>query len=370
MMNVQELEQTKAEAFAEKMLGVINNGALALMISIGHRTGLFDMMTTLPPSASEEIAGAANLNERYVREWLGAMVTGGIVEHDPIKGTYCLPPEHAAFLTRAASPNNLAVTTQFIALLGGVEDAVVECFGRGGGVPYSAYPRFHQVMAEESNQTVASGLVEFILPLAPGLIEDLRAGIEVLDVGCGRGHTLNLMAEAFPESRFTGYDFSEEGIASALAEAERMGLTDVRFEVKDVASLSEFNQFGLVTAFDAIHDQAQPAKVLQSIANALRPDGIFLMQDIAGSSHLHKNLGHPLGPFGYTISCMHCMTVSLASDGAGLGAMRGEEKARRMLADAGFYKVEVKQLPHDIVNYYYVAAKWPRAEQEETPGIL
>jgi SAM-dependent methyltransferase len=328
------------------------------MVSIGHRTGLFDTMADLQPSTSERLAAAARLNERYVREWLGAMVTGGIVEYDGESGAYSLPPEHAGLLTRAASPNNLAVTAQFVSLLGSVEDRVLECFRNGGGVPYSAYPRFHAIMAEESSQTVLAALVDAILPLAPGVVEKLRAGaMEVLDVGCGSGRALNLMAQTFPASRFTGFDFSEEGIANARHEAERLGLTNVRFEVKDVAALDVEGQYDLITAFDAIHDQAYPARVLKGIANALRAGGTFLMQDIRGSSHVHKNFDQPLAPFLYTISCMHCMTVSLASGGDGLGAMWGEEVALKMLADAGFKRVEVKQLAHDFMNNFYIAAR-------------
>jgi 2-polyprenyl-3-methyl-5-hydroxy-6-metoxy-1,4-benzoquinol methylase len=354
----QTIDQARAEAFASKMIGVLNGGALALMTSIGHRTGLFDALAKLSePSSSQQIALAAGLNERYVREWLGAVVTGGIVEHNPLDGTYRLPPEHAAFLTRAASPNNMAVTAQFVSVLGAVEDRIVESFRLGGGVPYSAYPRFHAVMAEESDQTVGAALLDSILPLAPGAVEALGRGIHVLDVGCGSGRSLSRMAEAFPQSHFTGYDFSQESIAAARAEAERRGLRNVRFEIKDVARLEETERYGLITAFDAIHDQAEPARVLEGIARALTPEGTFLMQDIAGSSHLHKNMEHPIGPFGYTISCMHCMTVSLESGGAGLGAMWGEETAQAMLREAGFKSVEVRKLAHDIINSYYVARK-------------
>lgn len=351
------IDQTQADAFAAKMLGVINGGALAFMVSLGHRTELFDVMAGLEPSTSAQIAEAARLNERYVREWLGAMTTGGIITYDPARETYTLPPEHAVFLTRAASPNNMAVTTQFFSVLGVVEDRIVECFRRGGGVPYSAYPRFHEVMAEESAQTVLGALVDAILPLVPESIERLRAGADVLDVGCGSGRALIRMAETFPRSRFTGYDFSEEGIARARREAEAKGLHNIRFEMQDAASLDEREQYDLITAFDAIHDQAQPARVLKGIAAALRRGGAFLMQDIAGSSHVQHNMEHPIAPFGYTISCMHCMTVSLAQGGDGLGAMWGEEKAQEMLKAAGFNSIEMKRLPHDVMNVYYVARK-------------
>jgi len=356
-MTTQVLDQKKAEQFAEKMIGIINGGALALMTSIGHRTGLFDIMAERPPASSRQLADAAGLNERYVREWLGAMVVGRIIDYDAQAGTYSLPEEHAAALTRAASPNNMAATTQFISLLGNVEDQIIESFRNGGGVPYSAYPRFHEVMAEESNQTVVAALIDHILPLAPGLVERLAEGIEVLDVGCGSGYALILMARVFPKSRFTGIDFSAEAIGRARREAERIGLSNIRFESRDVATLNGGSRFALITAFDAIHDQAAPATVLKAVSNALVDDGIFLMQDIAGSSYLDKDIDHPVAPFLYTVSCMHCMTVSLAQNGEGLGTMWGVEKACQMLAEAGFTTLEVKQLPHDIMNNYFIARK-------------
>src|SRR5215203_3312771 len=335
-MATQEFDQVRAERFAERMVDVLNEGAIALMTSIGHRTGLFDAMAGLPPSTSEQIATAAGLKERYVREWLAAMVVGRIVEHNPEDETYYLPQEHAAFLTRVASPDNIAVTAQLIPLMGSVEDSIVESFKNGGGVPYSAFPRFHEVMAEDSGQTVAAALTDHILPLVPGLIGRLESGIEVLVVG---------------------YDFSEEAIARARTEAKEHGTTNARFEVKDAAVLDEKARYDLITTFDAIHDQADPAAVLKGIAAALKEDGVYLMQDIAGSSHLHNNLDHPMAPLLYTVSTMHCMTVSLAQGGEGLGTMWGEEKAREMLEEAGFKKVEVKQLPHDIFNNYFIITK-------------
>jgi 2-polyprenyl-3-methyl-5-hydroxy-6-metoxy-1,4-benzoquinol methylase len=246
---------------------------------------------------------------------------------------------------------------QYIPVMGTVEDQIVDCFKNGGGVPYSAFGRFHEVMAEDSGQTVVAALIDSILPLVPGLVEELERGINVLDVGCGSGRALNLMAKSFPMSRFTGYDISEETISTGRAEAEQRGISNLRFEIKDVTALDASLQYDLITAFDAIHDQAHPDKVLQGIATALYPDGTFLMQDIAASSRVDKNIDHPVGPLLYTLSCMHCMTVSLASNGAGLGAMWGEEKARQMLKKAGFTKVEVKKLPHDFYNFYYIIKK-------------
>jgi 2-polyprenyl-3-methyl-5-hydroxy-6-metoxy-1,4-benzoquinol methylase len=349
------LDRPTNDAFTDRMIDLLNNGALTLMLSIGHRTGLFDAMAELPAATSGEIAAAAGLNERYVREWLGAMVSGDIVRYYPESARYHLPPEHAASLTRSASPNNVAVFAQYIALLGQVEDRVVECFARGGGVPYAAFPRFHEVMAEDSGQTVVAALIDDILPLVPGLVEALTAGIDVLDVGCGRGRALLLLARTFPSSRFTGYDLSSEAIDEARAEASALGLTNVHLAVRDVTELGEAAAYDLITAFDAVHVQARPAAVLREIAAALRPRGTFLMQDIQASSHLQNNVDHPIGPFLYTLSCMHCMTVSLAVDGAGLGAVWGEETAVAMVRDAGFDRIAVHRLPHDFQNNYYVA---------------
>lgn len=350
-------DRMRSEKFMEKMISILNSGALNLMLSVGHRTGLFDVMDGLQPSTSTEIAERTGLNERYVREWLGAMVTGGIVTMEPETGKFSLPPEHSSWLTRKAAPNNLAVGTQWMSVLGSVEDNIVECFRKGGGVPYEKYNRFHEVMAEESHQTVIVPLVDEILPLEEGLIAKLESGIEVLDVGCGSGFAIAEMARRFPASRFTGYDLSDEAIKLGNSMIRNGKLTNAKLEVMDVTTISEHGKYDLITTFDAIHDQAKPDAVLKNIYNALKEDGIYFMQDIAGSSHVHKNMEHPVAPFLYTISCMHCMSVSLSQNGMGLGAMWGKELAFEMLQDAGFSDIQLKELPHDPLNYYYIIRK-------------
>lgn len=345
--------------FDERMVVAVNQAGLMLMTSIGHRTGLFDAMAGLDWATSEEIAEHAGLDERYVREWLGAMATGGIVELEE-GDRYRLPAEHARFLSRAAGAENIAVFAQYFAVLGQVEDEIVACFRNGGGVPYEKFPRFHEVMAEDSAVTVLSALEEHILPLVPGLTRRLEQGINVLDLGCGRGRALMQMAERFPASRFTGFDLSQGAIAWATEEAERRGLGNLEFQVRDTSDFdrtAEPGAFDLVTTFDAIHDQARPGSVLAGIATSLAPDGVYLMQDIHSSSHVHSDLDHPMGPLLYTVSCMHCMTVSLAQGGEGLGAMWGRERALELLHKAGFEEVEVHRLPHDVQNDYFVAKK-------------
>jgi ubiquinone/menaquinone biosynthesis C-methylase UbiE len=352
-----EIDAAKAEQFAGQVLGMLNGAAITQMLAIGHETGLFDKMATLPPSTSPEIAAATGLNERYVREWLGALVTGGVVEYDAASRRYALPPEHAASLTRAAGTNNIATFAAFFPEFGKVSQGIVESFRKGGGVPYSQFDRFQELMRQESAQVFDATLIDVTLPLVPGLVDRLKQGIDAADICCGAGHAVNLMAQAFPNSRFAGYDFSEEGIALAKVEAQAMGLKNATFEVKDAANLGISQRFDLVTVFDAVHDQAHPARMLANVYEALKPGGDFLCVDIAASSNLEDNIDNPLGPMLYTVSTMHCMTVSLALGGDGLGTVWGEQLAVRMLGEAGFKDIRVEHVEGDFFNNYYVTKK-------------
>jgi 2-polyprenyl-3-methyl-5-hydroxy-6-metoxy-1,4-benzoquinol methylase len=192
------------------------------------------------------------------------------------------------------------------------------------------------------------------------LREKLDSGIDVLDVGCGSGRIVNQLAQLFPKSRFSGLDLSTEAINAARQESAGKGLRNTEFEPKDLSDFENtapVESFDFITTFDAIHDQAKPLSVLKGIYRALKPDGVYLMQDIKGSSHVHKNIGHPIGTFLYAISCMHCMTVSLAQGGEGLGAMWGEEKTKEYVQRAGFRSFETNALAHDIQNNWYVIRK-------------
>jgi 2-polyprenyl-3-methyl-5-hydroxy-6-metoxy-1,4-benzoquinol methylase len=346
-----------ADEFSERMVAAIDNASLTLLMSVGHQTGLLDTMAGLPPATSAEIAEASGLNERYVREWLGGMTTGHIVDYDAETGAYSLPAHRARVLTRAAGPNNLALVAQFVPLLSEVEQKVIGCFRAGGGLPYSEFPRFHSLMAEMSGGVFDAALVDVVLPLIDGLPELLRSGADVADFGCGSGHAVNVMARAFPASRFTGLDFSDEAIAAGIEEAGRLGLGNANFESHNLAQLEKVEAYDVITVFDAIHDQAQPARVLENIYRALRPGGLLLMADIKASSRLEDNVDVPMSTYLYATSLMHCMTVSLAFDGAGLGAVWGTQLATSMLGDAGFDDVRVAEVESDPINNYYIARK-------------
>lgn len=349
-------EMTADQAVEEatgRLIGILNDSSVALLIGVGYQTGLLDTLASLPAAPSELISDAAGLNERYVREWLGGMTTAGFLEFDPHNSTYRLRREFIPVLTGTGT-ENLARTLQYVPLMGEVAPKIVHAFREGGGTSYGDYPQFHHIMASESAAVNDASLLEKILPLT-GCVAALKSGIAVADIGCGEGHAMNLLAGTFPASTFTGYDFTAAAVEAARAEASDLGLPNVRFALQDVTRLEADGLFDLVTAFDAIHDQAHPAQVLKNIHTSLRADGTFLMVDINASSRLEENVSLPWASFLYTISTFHCMAVSLGQGGDGLGTVWGKELATSMLRDAGFSTVDVKELEDDPFNAYYVA---------------
>lgn len=358
-MTIQErfpaFDPGKAEAFAARFVGTLSEAALAIMTSLGHRARLFDALAVHPGLTSEELAGKAGVTERYLREWLGVMVTSGVVDYDAHARSYTLPPEHAAFLTRAAAPNNMAVTTQFIGIAAMVEEDLLDRFRTGGGLCYHNFDRFHAVMAEDSAQLVVANLTNAILPIVPELIGRLETGIDVADFGCGGGRAMQRLAGEFPRSRFFGFELCADAFSATAAEARSDGLHNLNFEACDLSSAESVGQFDLVTAFDVVHDQKDPQGFLALVRRSLRPDGVFLMQDIGGSRDLQKNVANPFAPLLYTISTMHCTPISIGQGGPGLGAMWGVETAEEYLAAAGFASVQTHRLLHDPINAYFVA---------------
>jgi ubiquinone/menaquinone biosynthesis C-methylase UbiE len=354
--SVAALDEAKAEKFVGRFMESMNGAALILMTSIGHKTGLFDHLGEMTPATAHEIAEKAGLNERYVREWLAAMVMGEVVEYDELTQRYWLPREHAGLITRKGTPN-LAVSAQFMPELANAEPIIIDRFRNGGGVGYEHYPHFHCVMAEESGQTTVDALFEHILPLVAGIDARLQAGIRVIDVGCGAGRAISAMAERYPKSTFVGLDICEDAYEPAQQRAREQGRTNLSFVSGDAATYQADRPFDLVTTFDAVHDQRDPQGLVQNIHRLLAEGGVYLMQDIGGSAHLTNNREYPMSTFLYTISCMHCMPVSLGQGGPGLGTMWGEETARQFLEEAGFEKIASHRLPHDLLNIYFFAHK-------------
>jgi 2-polyprenyl-3-methyl-5-hydroxy-6-metoxy-1,4-benzoquinol methylase len=350
------LDESRVEEFAGELLGHYTSGMITLMVDLGHRTGLFAAAAE-GPATSEELAARAGLQERYVREWLGSLVTAGIVDYDPASCIYTLPAEHAACLAGEGG-TNLAPLAQINTHLGKHLHEVATTFREGGGVPYEAFrPEFTDVMDAANRGTFDEFLVEAWLPLAPGLVERLTAGARVADIGCGTGHAVVLMAKAFPASTFVGYDLAEDAISRARAEAAAEGLANARFEACDVAALAVEEPFDVMVSIDAIHDQVDPRGVLRRIHAALAPGGTYFMVEPAASSKLEDNVANPFAPWMYGVSTLHCMTVSLAHGGAGLGTAWGEQRARQLLGEVGFLEPDVHPAPGDPIDTIYVTTK-------------
>ncbi len=360
--------QDEAKTFQDKMVDILNYGSLNLAMGLGYRAGLFDVMDTRNrPCTVDEICEDAILNRRYVQEWLGVMVCGGIVElvrGDDGHPRFLLPKAHGDVLARRAGSGNLGVYTQEIPLLTACAmEPVYQGFLTGDGIPYEQYPDFHAFMAQLGDAKHRQVLVDTFLPSVDDgrVVQSLHRGIHVCDLGCAQGIATLLMARAFPASRFTGIDISAEALENARAEAREKGLTNVCFEQRDAAGLCHSNdlsgRFDYITAFDAIHDQTRPLEALRGIKEILKDNGAFSMIDIAAESDIDGNRDHPMGAFLYTVSLMHCMPVGLVDGGAGLGMMWGRQLAERMLEQAGFGQVSVMKIPEDPFNLHFFCRK-------------
>lgn len=350
------LDEQRVKEFSEQIFGHLTSSFVTFMVDIGHRTGLFQALSR-GPATSAALASRSGLHERYVREWLGAIVTAGIGRYEPTTEQYTLPAEHAVCLS-GDTELNMAPLTMLSGLLAQHIEPVAQAFRHGGGVPYPNYrPGFTDVMDQLGRATFDQLLVDVLVPLAGDLTDRLEAGIQVADIGCGTGHSTNLLARAFPASRFTGYDIADDAIAAARQEALDYGLPNVTFEILDVTQLPADPQLDAVFAFDAIHDQTDPVGVLDRVHDVMAPDGYFVMLDIRASSHLEDNLDNPLAPMLYGISTLHCMTVSLADGGAGLGTVWGQELACRLLSESGFVDTRIHTLPDDPLDVLFVTRK-------------
>jgi SAM-dependent methyltransferase len=344
----------EAERFAGTLLTTYTAAMTTLMIDLADRTGLLDVLAE-GPGTSAELAARGGLTERYVRECLGALACAGVVDHDATTARFTLPAARAACLTGPGSLN-LAPMARLTSLLAPHVTGVARAFREGGGVPYESFrPEFTEVMDGMSRGLLDGQLLDGIVPVVDGLADRLTAGARVADVGCGTGHAVNLLARAFPRSTVTGFDTSADAIAAARAEASAWGLGNAVFEVLDVVALPADPPFDVVFAFDAIHDQVDPAGVLAAVRRALTPDGVFVMMDVRAASSLADNLANPFAALHYGVSTLHCLTVSLAHGGAGLGTVWGRELACAMLASAGFGDVTVHEVPDDPMDSLYIA---------------
>ncbi len=347
-----EFDKSKAVAFAGRLISMYSSGMLCHLIDLGTRTGLLEA-AALGPATSSELAERAGLDERYVREWLGAMVTAELFDYDVSAATYSVPPEHAVCLTGTSLYNSSAIAS-LVRLTAALSPGVELAFRNGDGVPFHEQPEeLLELIDRMSRGRYDALLLKAYLPIVSGLPDLLTRGAAVLDIGCGTGHVANLIAQGFPRSTVIGVDTSERSLRRAREEADALGLGNVRFEHAEVESTTDV-PYDLVTAFDVIHDLARPKAALEAIRRSLTPDGTFLMYDSGAPSGVERQVALPWAPLMYGMSVYGCLGFSLAARGDGLGNMWGRQTAEDMLREASFSDITIHDAPGDPINAIYV----------------
>jgi SAM-dependent methyltransferase len=334
------LDQVRQEKFVGKVVEQISGTMTTLLAAIGDRLGLFKNLAEQGPATSTELASRTKLNERYLREWLGGMATAGYLNYDAPANRFSLPVEHASVLAQENGPFFVGGIYQMLPAQAGVFDQVVNAFRNGGGVPQSQYTDMMWDGLERLTSTWFENLMlQQWIPAMPDVKAHLERGCDVADVGCGRGRAMIKLAQAFPRSRYVGYDNFGPTVARATDNAREAGVSDrVRFEERDVSEGLPA-EFDVITTFDVVHDAVDPLQLLRSVRRALRPGGIYVCLDINCSDKLEEN-AHPLGAMFHGVSVFYCMTTSLANNGEGLGTLGFHEpKVRELCEKAGFSSV-------------------------------
>jgi SAM-dependent methyltransferase len=355
----QELDMEKTMAFAGRLLHDYGTANLAGLTYIGDKLGLFQSLAESGSVTVEMLAEQTGYVERYLEEWLSAMACAGYVEYDRIKHTFTLPLEHAACLANPDHPAYLGSAFGMIPTF--IENAprVAEAFIKGGGVPQHCYgEEFWCGFERMTRATFLNNLNQVWIPAMPDIDQKLKDGGSVADVGCGNGQALLILHQGYPKAHCTGYDNYELAIENANARAQSAGIHgQVRYKFLNVVQgLPEL--YDLITTFDVVHDMVDPVGALKSIRAALKPGGAYLMGEFNFASDLAGNIDHPLGLglFGYTASTLYCMTTSLSQNGAGIGTVMGEEKARQLAVEAGFTQFKVLPIQNPLQKLYEIRA--------------
>ena len=323
---------------------------------LGDRLGLFRELDRSGATSSAGLAAGAGLQERYVREWIEAMAASGYVSHDPDSGTYWLSAEQSAVLVQEDSPCFGGGTFQFALPSLLHTEQLALAFRHGGGIAYSELnPEIHESIDRMHRPWFDHLLTSVWIPAMPGLESRLQDGVDVLDVGCGLGRSTVAMARAYPRSRFVGVDPHAPSLEFAVQLAAQAESSNARFEAQPLEALTSEGTFDLVMAIDCNHDMADPAGALSHIRGRLAPGGVFVWSEPSGSANPLENT-NALGRLRAALSPYHCLTVSLAEGGAGLGTLIGESGARDLATTAGFTQFDVLPVPCDTQMFFGLRA--------------
>ena len=349
------MDRERVEAFLDRFVGFASGATTIGLLAVADRSGLSVYLGEHGSGTAEEIADGARLDVRYVTEILSGLAAAQVVEYDPETKEFTLPPEHALFISSDASPYFMGGWFDMLPSVMSQIEGVASATMHGGGVGFEEYGRTIIRGIDRGNApSQRVFLTSKWLPAIPGLVERLENGIRVADVGCGSGTAAILMAQAYPDSQIVGYDVSGDSVAVARSRSEE--IANLEFHGYTVEDIPVDPGFDLITSFDVIHDLADPMTGMERIREALRPGGVYLMMEPNASSHLEKNL-NDRGALLYGISALHCMTQSLAHDGAGLGAAWGEERAREFSEEAGFGSFErLDKIANRFSAFYLLTA--------------
>ena len=340
------------KSIIESVIADVGGAFAAGLAYIGDRLGLFKLVAESGPASSDAIATRAGLNERYVREWLKAMVSAGYIEHQSKDDLYSMTEEQRQVLADEGSPVFAAGAFQFALPSLLQTERLIEAFRNGGGIPYAelgeeipeAIDRMHRPWFDHQ-------LTSHWLPQAGNLQERLEAGIRVLDVGCGLGRSTLALAQAYPAANIVGIDPHPESIDKARELASVRRIQNAEFRDISLQEMPEGERFDLVLAIDCIHDMSDPVGALRDIRKLLADNGSLFWSEPTGSHEAMENRD-PAGKMRSNLSPYHCLTVSLASGGAGLGTIIGEVGARSLASEAGFRGFEKLDIPNAIQQFF------------------
>jgi 2-polyprenyl-3-methyl-5-hydroxy-6-metoxy-1,4-benzoquinol methylase len=333
------MDEAKLHQFVGQMLSDLGGAASVALVRIGDQLGLYKTLHQKGPMTVPELAAATGLQERYLREWASHHAASNYLSYDPATQKFALPEEQAMVFAIDDSPvNMIGAFDSMVAILGN-QDKVQPAFKNGGGVAWGDQTScMFCAVARFFRPGYQNNLVGSWLPALDGVVAKLERGARVADVGCGHGISTVLMAQAFPNSQFIGYDFHPSSIEHAQAHAKEHGVGNARFEV---ASAKEFpgRDLDFVTFFDCLHDMGDPAGAASHVRQSLKPDGTWMIVEPMAGDRLEDNL-NPVGRIYYGASTMVCVPTSLAQEvGAALGAQAGEAKLREVITAGGFGSV-------------------------------
>jgi 2-polyprenyl-3-methyl-5-hydroxy-6-metoxy-1,4-benzoquinol methylase len=327
------VDEQRLNEFLGKAVGDLGAAVSAALVSIGDELGFYKALAT-EPLTSGELAVRTSTNERYVREWLANQAAGGYVDYDPATQKFSLSPEQALCLADPSGPADLPGAYSIVRDLFHVRERALENFRTGKGMEWGEHhPCLFQGTERFFRASYNASLLTSWLPALDGAVDKLKRGARVADVGCGHGASTILMARAFPESTFTGFDYHDSSIETARKRAEAAGISNVRFAVADATSY-DGGRYDLIAFFDCLHDMANPAGAARHARECVMADGHVMVVEPFANDRLEDNL-NPVGRVYYGASALVCVPVSLAKNGPALGAQAGEQRLRDVLVSHG-----------------------------------